>query len=371
VCAIYGDTDRITSKALCATSSAIGIAAPLRAPSGAITSHPMSTWADTPDKRRWRVRLVHGLILAAGLLAALPAASEPLRIGVAAPLTGASQILGRQIVAGARHGAADASLEVVDDRCDAAGGEEAARRFVEAKVQVAIGFLCMDAIQAALPILSPAGIPVVTPGVRTNALTDQREREGWLVYRLAPRADHEAAAVESLLIRRWRDDLFAIADDGTIYGRELAENLRNAAERLALKPAFVDTYRPQMENQIGLVGRLRRSGATHVFIGGERDDVAVIGRDIAALGAGIDVAAGESLRAPEGDVPLAAGTLMVGLPEWVDVADAEVVAAMQTAGVVAEGYVLPAYAAVQVATAIASAPGSQPAQGPFQTAIGR
>ena len=78
-----------------------------------------------------------------------------------------------------------------------------------------------------------------------------------------------------ILVREWRNDLFAIIDDGTIYGRELAETLRAAAELAALKPVFVDTFRPQLENQIALAGRLNRAGATHVFAGGDAEDVAM------------------------------------------------------------------------------------------------
>ena len=75
------------------------------------------------------------------------------------------------------------------------------------------------------------------------------------------------------------DELFAIIDDGTIYGRELAESFALAAEQAGLKPVFVDTFRPQLDNQIGLVGRLSKAGATHVFAGGDRDDIAIMGRD--------------------------------------------------------------------------------------------
>ncbi len=84
---------------------------------------------------------------------------------------------------------------------------------------------------------------------------------------------------------------FAIVDDGTIYGRELAESFRLAAEQAGLKPVFVDTFRPQMDNQIGLIGRLRKAGATHVFVGGDRDDIAIMARDAAELAADLTLPA--------------------------------------------------------------------------------
>lgn len=276
-------------------------------------------------------------------------------IGLSAPLSGATALLGRQMLTGAamaaeRLGDPTVKLSVADDGCTADGGARAARELVAAKVQIVVGFLCGEAIEAALPILKEANIPTITVGVRADSLTDRRNRTGWLVYRLGPRADGEREAAGRLLSRLWRRDLFAIVDDGTIYGRELSESVRLAAEKAGLSAVFVDTFRPQLDNQIGLVGRLRRAGATHVFAGGDRDDIAVIGRDAAELQANLTVAAGETLRSI-GEIPLAAGTLMVALPEWPEIAVPAVAAAFAERRILARGYVLPTYAAVEVAHA--------------------
>ena len=58
-------------------------------------------------------------------------------------------------------------------------------------MSVVVGFLCTEAIEAAMPILKDAGIPVITVGVRTDSLTDRKVKTGWPVFRLAPRADAE------------------------------------------------------------------------------------------------------------------------------------------------------------------------------------
>lgn len=294
-----------------------------------------------------------------GLLLSHKAAAEG--IGIVAPLTGPSAILGEQVRLGAATAAAiaDIPVETADDACTAEGGAAGARRLVERQVSMVVGFLCTASIEAAMPILKDAGIPVIAVGVRTDSLTDSREKTGWPVVRLAPRADSERSAAAAILTELWREEFFAIVDDGTIYGRELAETFRLAAEQAGLKPVFVDTFRPQMENQIALVGRLRRAGATHVFVGGDRDDVAIMGRDAAELGYDLTIAGGEMLRAAPGAVPLAEGTLMIAMPEWADVADGTAVEAIRSRGAAADGYALPAYAAVQVASAaMAKAPDS-------------
>jgi len=294
-------------------------------------------------------------------------------IGVSAPLSA---------FRGARQRSKPAHSRGTGNRCELAlrttpfgDAGRAVAQFV-AEVVVVVGFLCTEAIEAALPILKDAGIPVIAVGVRKESLTDQREKTGWPIFRLGPRGDDERNAAAAILTRLWRDDLFAIIDDGTIYGRELAETVRAVAEQAALKPVFVDTFRPQMDNQIGLVGRLRKAGATRVFAGGDGADIAIMGRDAAELGADITFAGGEALRAPL-DVPFAAGTLMIAQPEWSEVADKPVLDAFAAANILPEGYALPAYAGVQIgaaASAEAQKDGTPPAQAlngrDFPTAIG-
>ncbi|MBZ9676828.1 branched-chain amino acid ABC transporter substrate-binding protein [Mesorhizobium sp. ES1-1] len=274
-------------------------------------------------------------------------------VGVAAPLSGPSALLGEQISAGAGLAAQTngVGLKTVDDACTAAGGAAAARDFVAAKVDIVVGFLCTEAIEAAMPILKDAKIPVITVGVRTESLTDRRAKTGWPVYRLGPRGDDERNAVASILTHLWRKELFAIIDDGTIYGREIAETFRAAAEQAGLKPVFVDTFRPQLDNQIGMVGRLKKAGATHVFAGGDGEDIAIMGRDAAQIGAGITFAGGENLRVPAGEVPYSVGTLLIAPPEWAEIAEPKALQSFAAQKIVPDGYTLPAYAAVEIAKA--------------------
>ncbi|WP_295810516.1 branched-chain amino acid ABC transporter substrate-binding protein [uncultured Nitratireductor sp.] len=279
-------------------------------------------------------------------------AQEPI-IGLAAPMSDSVAVLGAQMRDGARVAAHAGSARLVeaDTQCSAEGGEAAARNLIGQNVSVVVGFLCTDAIEAALPLFAEANIPVITPGVRTVTLTDQRERTGWPVFRTAPRADAERDAVADILVPRWREEFFAIVDDGTIYGRELAENLRAAAELQELKPVFIDTFRPQLDNQIGLAARLRRAGASHVFVGGDRSDIAILARDARGMDYDLVIVGGEALRAETSSTPLAEGTLMIGLPRWADIASDAAKQALDNAEIIPDGYVVPGFAAVQLAIA--------------------
>jgi len=276
--------------------------------------------------------------------------AQEIRIGLAAPLSGTFRLLGEQFVNGARMAARDGDIELieVDDGCTAEGGEQAANVMAQADVSMVIGFLCTPAIEAAMPELMEIDVPVLTP-LRTPKLTDARERTGWPIWRIAPRLDDEPKAVARLLVQAWRNKHFAIIDDGTIYGRELAEHLRAEAELARLEPVLFDTFRPQLDNQIGLVGRLRRSGATHVFVGGDRSDIAIIARDARKLNYDVVLVGGEALRSAEESVHLPEGVLMVGLPLWESLASPEILEQYRQAGIVPEGYTMLGHAAVDVA----------------------
>ncbi|WP_244631085.1 ABC transporter substrate-binding protein [Aureimonas sp. ME7] len=218
------------------------------------------------------------------------------RIGIAAPLSGSSEILGRQIVAGAREivGSDDAVVPV-DNGCTAETGTESAKALVEARVAVAVGFLCAASLETALPILKAAAIPAINVGVRAERVLRQREKDGALVWRLAPGTAAEAEALARFVRERWSAQPFALIEDGTPYARDLADTVRQSLEQQGIRPALIDNYRPAEEKQFAIARRLSQSGVGHALILGTRSDIAIILRDAAEVGLSLEAASGESL----------------------------------------------------------------------------
>jgi branched-chain amino acid transport system substrate-binding protein len=222
---------------------------------------------------------------------------------------------------------------------------------INAKVQVAVGFLCSETLEGALPKLKDAGIPVITVSVRARILMEDALKNGWPLFRLAPVDGAEAAKVVDIILRDWTADPIALIDDGTIHGRELVDAVRSALDERGLKPVFNDTYRPGQEQQIALVRRLKKTGATHVFVGGDRSDVAIIARDAQSEKIPLVVMGGDSMRAADQPVPLASGSLAVAIPNYESLPPATAtVQAMRAAGIEPEGYVLPSAAAAAIAS---------------------
>ncbi|WAP68093.1 ABC transporter substrate-binding protein [Jiella pelagia] len=297
------------------------------------------------------------LVLAAMPAMAQDAAPAPV-IGIAAPLSDSQEILGRQVADGVEAALSgrnsDVKTTVADTGCSAEGGVAAAQKFVAEKASVVVGFLCVEAIEAALPILKDANIPAIDVGVRANRLTDDKERTGFLVYRLAPRSDAEAAAVARHIAAGWADQPFGLVDDGSIAARGLTDTVRRLLADQGLQPQTIDNYRPAEEKQFGLARRLERTGVTRFFIAGDRPDIAVIARDAEELGLDLSILGSERLfDEASADTPLPAGIVAIGpktsFPELEPKDDAAASEEVEIGYLPPQGYFGTAYLAAEIA----------------------
>ncbi|MBB6485264.1 ABC transporter substrate-binding protein [Rhizobium lusitanum] len=295
-----------------------------------------------------RLPLLFALLSAAG-----SSYAAGIHIGVVAPQDGNFATLGAEITAGANfqiQGQKDAAT-VVNEPCTEDGGRVAAEALIAAKAQVAIGFLCTETLEGALPRLKDAGIPAITVSVRSRILMEDALKNGWPLFRLASVDSAESAMAISTILKNWAAEPMALIDDGTIHGRELVGAIRSALEEKGLKPVFTDTYRPGQEQQIALVRRLKKAGATRVFVGGDRSDVAVIARDAKSENIPLTLMGGDAMRAADQPVPLLEGVQAIALPDFASLPAAQSAAqAMRAAGIEPDGYTLPAAAAAQIAS---------------------
>lgn len=280
--------------------------------------------------------------------------SEGLRIGVLAPNDGSYRILGDQVLDGIAVFANSVGGAVRDivwepDSCDRMGGADAATAFVESRVDAVIGFLCMKSLMTALPILSESGIPAITLSVRSGIVAEDATKNGWPFFRLAPRADDEAGKLAEVIASEWRGEPIAMVDDGAAYGRDLVESVRLLLQEIGITPVYMDNYRTEEDGQFGLVRRLEKSGATHIFIGGDRRDAAIIARNSKEIGSDFTFLGGDALNAAESDPPLPDGVLAVTTPDP-SLLDSSIAAQahFQNADRIPEGYGLPAFAAGEI-----------------------
>ncbi|WP_306118368.1 MULTISPECIES: ABC transporter substrate-binding protein [unclassified Roseitalea] len=239
-------------------------------------------------------------------------------VALLAPLSGPFGTYGQSMGASARAVLGD-EVTVLDDGCEAPIAARAARTAAASGARLVIGLPCIDAFDAAMPILAEADVPVLATGIQAPDITGTHATTGrWPVFRVAPPADQEIEVLADHLATHWRNVAFAVIDDGTLYGRQLAENVRLALAERALEPVYADTFRPLVETQAALVRRLRRAGATHALIGGDARDAAVIAADAARLDYELTLAGGSFLLAPPEEGALPDGTLIATIPPGTD-----------------------------------------------------
>jgi len=288
------------------------------------------------------------------ILAALPASAD-MRLGIIAPEEGAFEPLGRQVlqalsVFGEINETAFADMVLAPEGCEEGAGAEAAVSMVEAGVDMVIGFFCPETIVEAAPILAASNIAAMTIAVRSEIVMEEPRERGWPFFRIAPQANDEIEVIVDTIMRRWSGEAFALIEDGTIYGRETVEAVRLALEELGVQPIFVDNFRPAQEKQFGLVRRLRRADATHVFVGGDRSDVAIIASNAREIGFDMQWMGGSPLLAADGDTPLPDGVMaIIASAESQEPRALDVAQAFEARGFASGGYALAAYAAIEIA----------------------
>jgi branched-chain amino acid transport system substrate-binding protein len=305
-------------------------------------------------------------------------------IGLSLPLSGNASILANQFLSGAQLAVKDAGMNgtvelvSVDDGCDGELAELAAQDLLAANVALATGYLCNDAVPPAAQLFKESGVPVLIAGARSNQLLKDAQKEEWNVFRIASHDNKMAEIAFESLSERWRGVPWAVIDDGTVYGRTLADEFRARMEDAGQPPVFADNFRPAQSTQAGLVRRLQRAGVSAAFVAGDAEDVAILWSNVKDFESKVEIAGGESLEALQWS-PMARqvpdGLLAVIEPPAERLPGARAISArLVAAGLPPEPYVYLGYATLQVALA-ALGPSPQAttaalAGGTFDTVLG-
>jgi branched-chain amino acid transport system substrate-binding protein len=328
------------------------------------------------------------LWLALFLAVAAPASqswAQTQKIGLSLPLSGNASLLAKQFLAGAELAlktlAADWPIELVtvDDGCDAEIADLAANDLRNAGVVLAAGFLCNEAVPPSAELFKDSGVPLLVAGARSHQLLKDAEKEDWDLFRIAPDDRMAAEAAFRDLSVRWRGVPWAVIDDGTVYGRTTADELRARMEEAGLPPVFADNFRPAQSTQAGLVRRLQRAGVSAAFVAGDADDVAILWSNVKDFDSKVEIAGGEALEALQwspGARQVPDGLLAVIRQDLASLPAARAISGeLVSAGLPAEPYVLLGYATMQIALeALAATPAETTenlASGSFDTVTGK
>lgn len=334
------------------------------------------------------LRAIAGLALS--LAVAIDAHAE-IVIGLAAPLSGSFAVLGEEMRIGAEKAVADINaaggvngetlvLEAMDDACDAKNADAVANQLAGKGAVLVVGHLCLGASIAGASVYAANRIVQISPATTFPKFTDERPGPG--VFRLAGRDDQQAEVAGAFLAARFADKNVAIVDDNSAYGKGLADTTRQSMNRAGKKEVFTQAYQAGSDDFSDLVFRLKASGIDVLYIGGFHGDAALIARQMRDQGMATAVIGGDALMTEEfwhlaGEAGEGARMTFPPDPRKGPSA-ADVVEEFRASGIEPEGYVLNAYAAIEVWAGAAANAGTSAfdpvvaalASGRFPTVLG-
>lgn len=198
--------------------------------------------------------LAVGALASATLLSGCDSTPSVIKIGVAQPLTGNLAALGKDLLNGVQLAVEELNKEgvkingksvtfevvAVDDRANADTGKEVAKQLVDAGVVAVIGHLNSGVSIAAAPIYAEKHIPQMA--ISTNPKFTALGLD--TTFRLVANDTLQAKAIGSFSASQFKATKYAMLDDGTPYGKDLAAGaavqLKNAKKEIVLQQSFDD-----------------------------------------------------------------------------------------------------------------------------------
>lgn len=316
--------------------------------------------------------------------------SNEVVIGVAGPMSGDLAEFGEQLRRGAELAVADVNaaggvlgkklrLVVGDDQCDPPRAVRVANSLVDQGVVFVDGHFCSGSSIPASAVYSESGVLQMSPASTNPKLTEQGIDT---LFRITGRDDYQGRFAGPWLAKRYAGKNVAIIDDGSAYGRQVAEATLRAMEAAGLKPALRDSYTQRQGNFSGLIADLKEAKIEAMFVGGYHDDIATFIRQAREQGLTARLFGADALNTQEfADIAGKAsdGVMFTNASDPRDVPAAKAtVEKFRSGGFEPEGYTLSAYAAVEVWAQAAKKAGTTDApavaaalrSGSWQTVIG-
>ncbi len=333
-----------------------------------------------------------GIALAGAVSLAATGAGADIAVGVAGPMSGSLEPLGRQMLLGAEAAVRDLNaaggvlgetvvLESGDDGCDERKADALANQMAGRGIVFMAGHLCSLPSIAAARVYAEQGIVQISPGATLPRFTDHRPGPG--TFRLAPREDLQGVVSGRFLADAYPDRNVAILHDGTTHGRQLANATQAAMQAAGKFETLSETFVEGERDFAALVDMLQRTAIGVVYFGGRDVDAGLLINAMREAGLAADLVGSDSLASDRfrsiaegaGD-----GVYLTYPPDpTAHAAAADLVQRFRDAGVEPEGYVLPTYAAVQAWAQAVTTAGTTDhdavagtlAGGTFATVLGR
>ena len=201
------------------------------------------------------------------------------KIGHAAPLTGAIAHLGKDNENGVRLAIAEANakglsiggekatFEMIseDDEAKENKGPIIAQKFVDAKVAGVVGHLNSGVTIPASAVYNQAGIPMISGSATNPKLTEQGFK---FAFRTVGRDDQQGPAIASYLMSEHKPRSVAVIDDATAYGEGLANEVEKTLKAAGIKVLPREKGTQETRDWKAILTKLKGKGPDAIFYGG-------------------------------------------------------------------------------------------------------
>jgi branched-chain amino acid transport system substrate-binding protein len=239
------------------------------------------------------------LACAASALAALPASAAAedidVKVGFAAPLTGANAGYGKDLQNGVQLALDEANakqikiggktvkfvIQAEDDQADPRVGVQAAQKLVDGGVAVVVGHFNSGTTIPASQVYETAGIPVIDPAA-TNPTITQRGFAN--MFTVISSDAQNAGNAGTYAVKVSKAKKIAILDDRTAFGQGEADEFEKAVKAAGgsiVAHEFSDNQTVDFSAQLTA---LKASGADLIFFGGLDRQAAAVAKRMKQLG---------------------------------------------------------------------------------------
>ena len=204
-------------------------------------------------------------------------ASEPIRIGVAGPLSGdlapygipaknAVVLAAEQLNAKGGVNGRKVEIIAVDDVCKPEAATNVASKLIYEKVVAVIGHICSGATKAAMPAYREAKVPVISPSATSPELT--LEGSNPYFFRTIPHDAAQAIIQADFIVGYLKAKRVAVIHDKGDYGKGLATLVKAELERRNIKVVLFEGVTPGAVDYSAMVRKIKRSKPDVVAFGG-------------------------------------------------------------------------------------------------------
>lgn len=260
------------------------------------------------------LRTISTAVLALGLVACGKQASDSnqlvVKIGQAAPLTGAQAHLGKDTENGVRLaieelnaekisiGGKPATFELVseDDMADPRTATTVAQKFIDRGVSAVIGHMNSGTSIPASKIYHDAGLVQISPSATATAYTAQ----GYAgTFRVMANDTQQGSVLGRFAVQQLKASRIAVIDDRTAYGQGLADQFEQAAKAAGATIAKREFTNDKATDFNAILTSIKGSDAQLVFFGGMDAQGASMVKQMRGLGMTAQFMGGDGINSAE------------------------------------------------------------------------